>query len=393
MDFGLSAEQQARKKEFWDVCKKLSEKIPKDLPAGVEMYGNEKAWAFHQFCAKEFSKLGWLALAWPKEYGGTGNMMDKVLLGEARGYWRIMGMDPIGLGMLAPTLAALATDEIKKKFLPPMARAETTWCELYSEPNAGSDLAGLSATAIKKGNEYVVNGQKIWTSGAHKADWGFGLFKTDLQAPPRKNISFLLLSMKTPGITIRPILFMNGDHFYNEVFFDDVRVPADQIVGQENGGWNVANTLLEFERSNMEQLGGFVRDLEELVEYCNVTKRNGHPLSKDPTTRRRIAQIAIDLEASRCLAHRVADMQNRKEMSLIEAGGLKIFTGEFSERMAYTITDILGPYGQIKTSRWAPLNGAWEAAYQTAMVTSVAMGSNEIQKNVIAWYGLGLPRK
>jgi alkylation response protein AidB-like acyl-CoA dehydrogenase len=133
--------------------------------------------------------------------------------------------------------------------------------------------------------------------------------------------------------------------------------------------------------------------LEELVEYCNVTKRNGQLLSKDPTTRRRIAQIAIDLEASRCLAHRVADMQNRKEMSLIEAGGLKIFTGEFSERMAYTITDILGPYGQIKTSRWAPLNGAWEAAYQTAMVTSVAMGSNEIQKNVIAWYGLGLPRK
>jgi alkylation response protein AidB-like acyl-CoA dehydrogenase len=250
----------------------------------------------------------------------------------------------------------------------------------------------LTTTAIRQGNEYVINGQKIWTTGAHKADWGFGVFKSDPTAKKHHNLTFLLMDMKTPGITIRPIPYMTGNPAFNEVFFDNVRVPAENVVGNEGGGWSVVNVLAGFERSGIDQVTSMVRGVEELVKFCNETKRNGRALSKDPLVRNRLAQLAIEVEAGRMLAYRIADLQNHGEMALMDASAGKVFFSELGERLALFASDMLGPYGQVKTSKWAPLNGVWEDMYQECFVTTISMGTNEIQRNIIAWYGLGLPR-
>ena len=392
MDFRLTEEQTKRRNEFFAVCKELEKKRPLNWVGIEAMYRDDECWEFHRYCAREFGKRGWLSLAWPSEYGGTGDMMNKVMFSEARGYHGLRGMDVFGVQMLAPTILHAGSEEIKRRFLPPIASAEVMWCELWSEPNAGSDLAALNATAIKKGNEYVLNGQKIWTTGAHRADWGFGVFKTDPEGKKHHNLTFLLLDMKTQGITIRPIPYMTGNPAYNEVFFDDVRVPAENVVGQENGGWAVVNVLAGFERSGIDQVMSMVRGVEELVKFCNETKRSGRPLSKDPIIRNRLAQLACELEAAHALAYRIADLQNQGEMALMDASAGKVLFSELGERLAFFATDMLGPYGQVKHSKWAPLNGLWEDMFQECFVTTISMGTNEIQRNIIAWYGLGLPR-
>jgi len=392
MDFKLTDEQIERREGFFEVCKELEKQKPADFAGLESTYSTEEGWKYHRSCAREFAKKGWLTLSWPPEHEGSGTMMDRVLLSEARGYHGIPGIDIFGIQMLAPTILQAANDDVKREFLPSIAAAEVMWCEMWSEPNAGSDLASLTTTAIKKGDEYVLNGQKTWTTGAHRADWGFGVFKTDPAGRSHHNLSFLLLDMKTPGITIRPIPYMHGGHLYNEVYFDDVHVPAKNIVGQENEGWAIVNLLAGFERSGIDEIMGMLRELEGLVEFCNETKQNGQPLARDPLIRNRLAQIACELEAARTLAYRVADLQNRNEMALMDAAAGKIFFSELGERFAFLATDILGPYGQVKFSRWSPLNGVWEKMYQECFVTTISMGTNEIQRNIIAWYGLGLPR-
>ncbi|MCJ7514751.1 MAG: acyl-CoA dehydrogenase family protein [Dehalococcoidia bacterium] len=392
MDFELTQEEKAHRKEYFDFCKELEKKKPASFIGLETVFELDECWEFHLYCAKEFAKKGWLALAWPPEYGGSGTMMDKVLFAEARGYHGIHGVDIFGVQMLAPTLLQAASESIKKEFLPPIARGEVMWCELWSEPNAGSDLATLSTTAIKKGDEYIINGQKTWNTGAHRADWGFGVFKTDPTGRKHHNITFIMHDMKTPGITVRPIPYINGDAPFAEVYFDDVHVPAKNIVGQENEGWAIVNLLAGFERSGMGEIMGMYRELEELVEFCNTTKRNGKPLSKDPLVRNRVAELACELEAAKAIAYRIADLQNRNEMALMDASAAKIFYSELGKRFAFATTDIAGPFGQVKTSRWAPVHGLWERNFQECFVTIISMGTNEIQRNIISWYGLGLPR-
>jgi hypothetical protein len=392
MDLSLTDEQKVRRQEFYNACKELETKKPPTYLGFETIFEMDECWECHLYCAKEFAKKGWLALSWPPEYGGKGDMMDRVLFAEARGYYDIPGVDIFGVQMLAPTLLQAASEEIKREFLPPIARGEVMWCELWSEPNAGSDLASLSTTAIKKGDEYIINGQKTWNTGAHRADWGFGVFKTDPAGRKHHNLTFILLDMKTPGITVRPIPYLDGHTPYCEVYFDDVHVPAKNIVGQENEGWAVVNLLAGFERSGMDEIMRMIHGLEDLVTFCNKTERHGQLLAKDPVIRSRLAELACELEAARALAYRVADLQNRNEMSLMDAAAGKIFYSELGERFAFVATDILGAYGQVKTSRWAPLNGVWERMFHDHFVTTVSMGTNEIQRNIIAWYGLGLPR-
>jgi len=392
MDFELTPEEKAHRKEYFDFCKELEKKRPASSVGLEAVFEVDECWDFHLYCAKEFAKKGWLALAWPPEYGGSGTMMDKVLFAEARGYHGIYGVDIFGIQMLAPTLLQAASDPIKKEFLPPIAKGEVMWCELWSEPNAGSDLATLSTTAIKKGDEYIINGQKTWNTAAHRADWGFGVFKTDPAGRKHHNMTFLLLDMKTPGVTVRPIPYIDGDAPYAEVYFDDVHVPAKNVVGQENEGWAIVNLLAGFERSGMNEIMSMYRELEELVEFCNTTKRNGKPLSKDPLVRNRVAELACDLEAAKAIAYRIADLQNRNEMALMDAAAAKIFYSELGKRFSFVATDIAGPFGQVKRSRWAPVHGTWEKGFQECFVTIISMGTNEIQRNIIAWYGLGLPR-
>jgi len=392
MDFKLTQEQLNKKSEYYAVCRKLNSQKPDSYLGFEDIFNCDACWQFHRLCAKEFARRGWLALGWPKEYGGTGDIMDKVLFSEARGYYDLPGVDVFGVGMLAPTLLAAGSEEIKRKFLPGIASGEVSWCELWSEPNAGSDLASLTAAAIHKGDEFIVNGQKTWNTGAHRADWAFGVYKSDPNGRKHHNLTFLLFDMKSKGVSVRPLNYMNGSHIYNEVYLDDVHVPATNIVGQENEGWAVVNVLAGFERSNIDLVMGMVRGLEEMVNFCNETKQNNSALSKNPVIRNQLAGVACEIEAARMLAYRVADQQARGEMGLMDAAAVKVFGSELAEKLSSAATAILGPYGQVKHSRFAVMSGVWENTYQTNFVPIISMGTNEIQRNIISWYGLGLPR-
>lgn len=394
MDFRLTPEQEKRRKEFFDVCRELEKKRPEGIYTLMDAFevDTPEGIAYEQYCRKEFAKRGWLRLGWPPEYGGIGTMMDKVFFNEATGYHGVPGVDVVGIGMLAPMLIHVASEDIKRRFLPPIGNGEVLWCQLWSEPNAGSDLANVSTTAIRKGNEYIINGQKTWTSFGHRADWGFGLFKSDPHGRKRHNLTFLLVNMKTPGITVRPLYFLDGKHFYNEVFFDDVHVPAENVVGEENKGWQVAQTLAGFERSSVGMVSTLQRQLDDLVKYCNETKVGGKPLSRNPVIRNRLAEVACEIEANRTLAYHIADLQDRNQMALFDASAIKVYSSELWERVAALAFEILGNYGQVKTSKWAIMGGAWESNLNSCFIASIAAGTNEIQKNVIAWFGLGMPR-
>jgi alkylation response protein AidB-like acyl-CoA dehydrogenase len=198
--------------------------------------------------------------------------------------------------------------------------------------------------------------------------------------------------MKTPGITVKPLFYMEGGHYYNEVFLDDVRVPVNNVVGKENQGWAVTQMLAGFERSNLGAIMCMQRQLEDLVKYCNETKVKGEVLAKDPLVRNRLAQAACELEAARCLAYRIADAQSKKEMAPFDASAVKITSGELQARIVHMVTDLFGPYGQVKISSWAKFDGFFETWYQHHFRLNIAMGTNEIQRNIIAWNGLNLPR-
>jgi alkylation response protein AidB-like acyl-CoA dehydrogenase len=393
MDFKLTDEQVKLRQEFYAVCKELEKKKPKGFAGLESVYDTDEGWQYHLYCAREYAKRGWISIGWPPEYGGKGTIGDKVFFGEARGYYDLPGIDIFGPEMLAPTLLGVGNEELSKRFLPGIASGEVQWCELWSEPNAGSDLASLTASAVRKGNEYVINGQKIWSTGAHRAHWAFALVRTDPHAPKKQmGITFILFDMKTPGVTVKPLYYMDQAHVYNEVFLDDVHVPVENVVGQENEGWRVTQLLAGFERSSLGAIMMMLRQLEDLVKYCNVTKVGGQLLAKDPLIRNRLAQAACEVEALRCLCYRIADAQERNEMAGFEASGVHILASELQERLSWLGTDILGPYGQVKRSRWSPIDGWYEKWYQQSFILFIAMGTNEIQRNIIAWYGLGLPR-
>lgn len=296
---------------------------------------------------------------------------------------------------LGPTLLATGNDEQKKEHLIPIAKGEKFWCQLWSEPDAGCDLASLTTSAKLEGDYYILNGQKTWTSGAHRADWGFGVFRTDLTEKRSKGISFLLVDMKTKGVSVNPLYDMGGAHLFNEVFFDDVAVPVKNRVGKENKGWDVTRAAMNFERSNVGMLSMAKRHLENLVDFCKKTERGGKLLSEDPIIRNKLAQLAIDMEVGRALAYQIAWTQEKK--GLIGAAALassaKVYGTELLQHLAYTALEILGLPGLIKTgSELAPYKGVFESTYQFAPGMNIAAGSSEVQRNMIAWMGLRLPR-
>jgi alkylation response protein AidB-like acyl-CoA dehydrogenase len=267
------------------------------------------------------------------------------------------------------------------------------WCQGFSEPNAGSDLANLSTRAVRDGDDYVINGQKIWTSGAHYADWMILIARTDPDAPKHKGISYFLLDMKTPGITMSPLIDMMNNHGFNEVFFDNVRVPRANLLGEENRGWYMATTTLDFERSS---IGGAVearKMLEELTAYCRETGVNGGALIAETRVRVRLAEAALEAELGRLLSYRVAAMQARGQVPNYESSIAKLFNTDMKLRMARYGLEIMGLYGQLEhKSKWVPLKGKFERQYLWQTGLAVGGGTTEIQKNIIAQRGLGLPR-
>jgi len=350
---------------------------------------------FGQRFNKALAERGWIAPAWPKQYGGLGaTYIEQMIFSEelasagAPGGGRIFGV-----GMIGPTLIVHGTEEQKAQHLPGITSGEVLWCQGYSEPGAGSDLASLQTRAVRDGDDYVVNGQKIWTTQAHIADWMFLLARTDIEAPKHKGISFLLLDMKTPGITVRPLVNMADRHEFNEVFFEDVRVPAKNLVGGENRGWYVAMTLLDFERSSVASVAANRRTLQDLCAYAKETPQNGGTVLDIPWIRTKLADLWVETEASRWLSYRVAGMQQRGLVPNYEASIVKVLATESSQRIYNFGTKMLGLYGQLNgDSKLARLRGRMEGGYRSAVAPTIYSGSNEIQRNVIATRGLGLPR-
>ncbi len=347
--------------------------------------------------AKKLGARGWLSLGWPEEYGGTPSTVGQQLIfKEEMGYYENWGIPRQGINMVAPTLMLHGTDEQKARFLPAIARGEQWWCQGYSEPEAGSDLANLQTKAVVDGDFLRVTGQKIWTSRATYADWIFMLVRSDPDAPKHRGISFLLAEMDSPGILARPITNMTGaSDDFSEVFFDDVRVPRTNLVGELNRGWYVAMGQLGGERSQIDFIATLRRCLDDLTTYVRGASRNGAPLARDPVTRHRLAELTIEWEAARLLNYRVVWMQSEG----LDIGGAasqcKAAVGPLTQRIARTAAEImkldvqLGSYGEVEPR--APVQGRLMRFYQDAVSRTFNAGTHEIQLNIIATRGLGLP--
>ncbi|MBW2369627.1 MAG: acyl-CoA dehydrogenase family protein [Deltaproteobacteria bacterium] len=396
MDYRLTEDQMAIKKEFEDFF----EEEMKNAPPGVPLTGIEGAFmtdegtVFARYMAKRMGEKGYLSRPWPKEYGGIeASMMDQAIFNEVRAVYDAPGMDTFGLGMLAPTLLIGGTQEQKQRLLPPIAKGEVFYCQGWSEPDAGSDLASLTTLAIKDGEHYVVNGQKIWTSLAHRADRMFLLARTDPDSQRSKGLSVFVLSMDDPGIEVRPILYMDNAHVYNEVFFKDVRVHERDRIGPEHGGWELTRQTMNFERSGLERFVFGKITLQRIIDYVKTTKRDGKFLSENPVIRRKIAGLFADLEAGTALSQKILWLQEQGGLAMaatLPSEG-KLFTTELNQRMYEFATEIMGLYGQVFDSKWAPL-GSMLSHHMFAPGNNIAAGSSEIQRNLIAWVGLGLPR-
>ncbi|MDY6967995.1 MAG: acyl-CoA dehydrogenase family protein [Spirochaetota bacterium] len=397
MDYSLTKEQESLKEEFEEFFVQEMKSAPPEYGrGGLEgMFATDEGWAFHKEIAHKLGEKGWLSMPWPKEYGGRdAPIMDQLLFNEVREKHHAPGVDIFGLGMFAPTLLIAANDEQKKRLLPPMAKGEVAYCQGWSEPNSGSDLASLTTTAIKDGDHYIVNGQKTWTTGAHRADHMFLLARTDPSEKRGKGLSVFNLRTDLPGVEIRPIHYMDGAHLYNEVFFTDVKIPATDLIGTEHDGWRLTRETMNFERSGVGAFSEGYNLLEELVEYVKTTKRDGKFLSEDPTVRQKLAKIFIDLEVGYTLAYKIAWTQEKAGLVFAAhmASEAKVFGSELIQRIANFATEIMGPYGQLSNSKWSPMNGYMIELYQFCMGMNIAAGTSEIQRNLIAWVGLGLPR-
>ena len=394
MDIKFTEQEEDFRQEIRDF---LQETLPGDWdPLGQAGQSAEERQDFTRQMTQALADKGWLTLAWPEEYGGQARpIMEQVIYSEEMSYKNVPGTE-LGTGAISwvgPVLMLAGTEEQKAEHLPPIARGERLWCTLYSEPGSGSDLASLETQATRDGDDYVINGQKIWTSSAHVADWGWLAARTNPDAPKHRGISIFMLDMKSPGVSVRPIENMAGGRDFNEVYFDDVRIPSGNLVGQEDRGWYTLAVALDFERSGVGYSAGARRTLEALVEYAKQTERNGEPLSKNPNVRRKLAQRFTETEIARWLAYKVAWMQSQDLIPNAEASMSKMYGTELTQRVARTGMEILGMAGQISQgSKWAPLEGHIQQLYLSSVSSTIAAGTSEIQRNIIAQRGLGLSR-
>ena len=360
----------------------------------------EDKWGFAREFTKKLAAKGWVAPAWPQEYGGQGMpYMKQVVLSEEIAYHRAPNTSLIGVTYAGPTIIVYGNDEEKKQFLPGITSGDIVWCQGYSEPNAGSDLASLQTRAVKDGDDYIINGTKIWSSNAHKANWCFFLARTDMDAPKHKGISYFITPMDTPGISVRPLVNMADEHVFNEIIFDNVRVPVKYLVGEENRGWYIGMTTLDFERSNISTAAQYRRTFEQLVTYVKEEGRgkeegggNGASGSADGV-KAKLAELAIENQVGRYLSLRVASMQSRGQIPNYESSAAKVYHSEYGQRLAGAGVSILGMYGVLdEESKHARLRGRFARTYVTSIGVTIAAGTSEIQRGIIAQRGLGLSR-
>ena len=391
MDLDLTPEDLAFRDEVRAFVRaKLPEAIRRKVTHGLHLTRDE-----HVQWQRILHERGWGGPGWPKEHGGPGWTPTQQYIFEeecaAAGAPRLI---PFGIKMVAPVIMAFGSPEQQKRFLPRILSAEDWWCQGYSEPGSGSDLASLKTKAVRDGDHYVVNGQKTWTTLGQHADWIFCLVRTDAQAKPQRGISFLLIDMKSPGITVRPIITLDGAHEVNEVWFEDVRVPVENLVGEENQGWTYAKFLLGHERANIAGIGIAKRELSRIKRVAGERKKGGRPLIEDPLFAARIAQVEIDLMALEITNLRVLSAESEKRAPGPAASILKVKGTEIQQALSELLllaagTDALlwdaaALKGELPPAGEPGADTPLAAAYLNLRKLSIFGGSNEIQKNIVA---------
>ncbi|MCX7660250.1 MAG: acyl-CoA dehydrogenase family protein [Caldimonas manganoxidans] len=352
--------------------------------------------------AKILGKKGWHGYGWPKEFGGPGwNAVQKHLFEEECALAGAPRIVPFGPVMVAPVIMAFGSAEQQRRFLPGIMSGEVWWCQGYSEPGSGSDLASLKTRAERRGDKYIVNGQKTWTTLGQHADWIFCLVRTSTEGKPQTGISFLLIDMKSPGITVRPIITLDGEHEVNEVFFDNVEVPVENLVGEENKGWTYAKYLLAHERTNIADVNRAKRELERLKRIARAERSGGRPLIDDPRFRDQIAQLEVDIVALEMMVLRVLSAERGGKKALDVAALLKIRGSEIPQRYTELMMLAAGPYALPFI--FEAMEAGWQGDYIGAMhcaplastyfnmrKTTIYGGSNEVQRNIVAQMTLGV---
>lgn len=371
----------------------IKQNLPKDYVPG-DPFSEDPAGPFVREWRGSLAKRGWIAPHWPQEFGGAGmTVTEQFVFNEEMAEARAPQVGGMGVAMIGPILIRFGTEEQQKEHLPRITSGEAHWCQGYSEPGSGSDLASLQTRAVRDGDDYVINGQKIWTSGAHRANWMFALTRTDPDAPKHRGISMLLVDMKSPGVQVRPLITMAGDHVFNEVFFQDVRVPARNLVGEENRGWYIGAALLDFERSNVAGSVALKHTVADLVHYVKETAGREAPGQVTRQVRNELADRAVEAELARLISYRIISMQRQGQIPNYEASMNKLFRTEAMQRTTQTAMRLVGMYGNLyRGAKLAPRDGRWPHSYVAAVSGTIAAGTSEVNRNVIATRGLGLPR-
>jgi len=399
MDFKLGEKEEALRKGIREFAQK-------ELPSEcfcllLEEESRDEDWKLAMSISKKLAQKGWLVMAWPKEYGGQGaSYWEQMVYGEECGYWGIPGvaMGVSGVAWVGPSLMQFGNEEQRKKYLPLIASGEAdgVWCTAYSEPNAGSDFANIQTRAVRDGDEYVINGQKVWTSCAHRARWCWLAVKTDPGAPKKhRGISIFMVDMKSPGITVNPLLNYYGAHIFNEVFFDNVRVPASNLVGEENKGWYHLMQSLASERHSLGPplYGNVRRLLDELAGYAKETQYDGKPLSQNLGVRHMLADAAVEAEMLKLFNYQVTWELTQGLIPIYGSSRNKAFGDQLLERIGIIGMRIMGTYCQVDPySKWTKLHGIIQRVYLLSPGISIAAGTDEIEKNVIGQFKLGLPK-
>ena len=375
---------------------KLRGWLEANMPQEAQPAEQDAAFDYRRAWQRELYAGGWVGINWPKEYGGQGATLIHQAI-YAQEMARAKAAQPakgLGISIVGPTLMAHGTEEQKKRYIPKILNADEIWCQGFSEPNSGSDLASLQTRAVLDGDEFVVNGQKIWTSLGQYADWCILLVRTDPDAPKHRGISYLLVDMHTPGITVKPLQQITGHAEFNETFFDDVRVPRENLIGDMSDGWRIAMTTLTYERG-ISSLAVQVRvkqHLDAMIDYAKQTRHNGDTLSKDPVLRQALAEAHIRVQIMLLNLYRGITSRLRGQPPGPEASLDKLYWSELDKWMQEVGMTMQGPYSQLMHDSKYAVPGDWQYNFLRSRAGTIYSGTSEIQKNIIGERVLGLPK-
>ena len=396
MDLRYTAEDDAFRQQ---VRTWLADNLPQ---APLENLAERRAWHTRLFDA------GMIGMGWPKAYGGQeARPLEQAIVGEELARVNApQGVGGLGISIVGPTIMQHGTEEQKERFVRNIISGDEIWCQLYSEPNSGSDLASLQCRADIDGDEFVVNGQKIWTSGAHNSDWGLMLVRTDRSVSKHQGISCILVDMTSPGVEVRPLKQISGSSEFSEVFFSDVRVPADNLIGELNAGWHIAQTTLGYERggNTLSRVTRLQVQYARLLEVVQQLHRDGAPILDDPVTRQKLGEIYADIEVLRYASLRILSRLEKGQRPGPEASIAKLHYSELDKRVQEMFLDILGPYGQQLDNLPAGIGlgegdadeaegASWAYPFVWARAGTIYAGSSQVQKNILGERVLGLPKE